>query len=90
MNNETFLQTLEDTAKKLSIRVSYEDLRKGEVNTHGGMLSLRGEKRILIHKGLSTDEKIDVLTEILASLDTEGVHMTPEARDRLAAVKKPA
>lgn len=84
MKNQELLTLLEETAEKLSIKLSYEDLRKGEVNTPGGMFLLRGEKRILIHKGLSVKEKIEVLTDLLAGVDTEGVHIPPGVRKKLS------
>lgn len=88
MKKELLLQKLEETAEKLSVKLTYEDLHKGEVNTHGGMFRLRSEKRIIVHKGLNTDEKIDVLIEILASLDTNEVHLAPEVRELLDSAKK--
>ena len=83
MENEAYLNILEETAERLSIKLSYEDLRKGEVATPGGIFMLRGERRILIHKGLTVEEKIDLLSEILSDLDTESVHIPVEVRDRL-------
>ncbi|MDH4101496.1 MAG: hypothetical protein OEV28_13085 [Nitrospirota bacterium] len=88
MKNEILLQKLEEIAEKLSVKLTYEDLRKGEVNTHGGIFRLRSEKRIIVHKNLTIDEKIDVLIEILASLDTNDVHLAPEIRELLDSAKK--
>lgn len=83
MKDETFLNILEETAEKLSIKLTYEDLRKGEVATHGGIFVLRGEKRIIIHKGLTIRDKIDVLADILSDVDTEGIHLPPDVREKL-------
>lgn len=85
MNYETLLTKLQETAEKLSIKVDYDDLRKGVINTPGGSFVLRGEKRILVHKHLTDEEKVDILTEILAKQDTEGVFMAPEVREVLQA-----
>ena len=90
MKDETLLSILEDTAEKLSIKLSYEDLRKGEVATHGGIFILRGEKRIIVHKSLTVGDKVDVLIDILSGVDTEGVHLPPEVRDRIARKKATA
>ncbi|MFQ5735473.1 MAG: hypothetical protein ACE5GY_01250 [Thermodesulfobacteriota bacterium] len=84
MKDESVLNLLEETAGRLSIKLGYEDLRKGEVATPGGMFTLRGERRILIHKGLTIKEKIDVLTDILSGVDTEEVHLPPDVRERLS------
>lgn len=88
MKDETFLSALEETAEKLSIKLSYEDLKKGEIDTHGGLCRLKDEKRILIHKGLTVREKIDILIEILSGVDTEGIHLPPDIREKLEAVKR--
>ena len=86
MKDESVLTLLEETAEKLSIKLGYEDLRKGVVATPGGIFVLRGEQRILIHKGLSLKEKIDVLTDILSGVDTEQIHLPPDVRKRLDRV----
>ncbi len=84
MKDESVLDLLEETARRLSIELGYEDLRKGEVATPGGIFTLHGQRRILIHKGLTLKEKIDVLTEILGGVDTEDVHLPPDIRERLS------
>ncbi len=88
MKDEELLTSLEEAAAKLGIKLDYEDLRKGEVVSHGGLFVLRGEKRILIHRGLCVKDKTSVLLEILSGLDTESVHLPPNIRHRIEAVKK--
>ncbi len=83
MKDDQLLEKLEEAARRLSVQLGYEDLRKGEVNTPGGIFLLKGEKRILIHKGLSTREKADVLSKALSTLDTEGIHLPEAIRKRL-------
>jgi len=83
MKDEALLEFLEEAAERLSIKLGYEDLRKGEVATPGGIFMLRGERRILIHKGLSVEDKVDCLSDILSNLDLEGIHLPPEVRERL-------
>lgn len=83
MKDETLLQALEEATAQLSIKLSYEDLRKGDVATPGGMFMLRGEKRIIIHRGLILRDRIDVLADLLSELDTESIHLAPEVRARL-------
>ena len=70
------------------MKLDYDDLRKGEVNTPGGAFVLRGKKHILVHKNLSVKEKVEVLVEILVGMDTEGVHMPPEARERIEEARR--
>jgi len=83
MKDDSVLQALEDACSRLGIKLSYEDLLKGVVATHGGMFMLRGEKRIIIHKGLQARDKIELLAELLAGVDTDGIHLPPEVRDRI-------
>lgn len=87
MKDDTLLQALEEAAERLDIKLSYEDLLKGVVATHGGMFMLRGEKRIIIHKGLHVKDKIELLTELLAEVNTEAIHLAPEVRDRIEKAK---
>ncbi|MBI5328207.1 MAG: hypothetical protein HZB80_07945 [Deltaproteobacteria bacterium] len=87
MKDEIILPLLEEAAEKLSVKVYYDDLRKGEVNTPGGSCMLRGERRIIIHKKLYTREKVDILMEILSEMDFEDVHLPVEIRERLDKIK---
>ncbi len=89
MKAEDLLEKLEETARRLSIKVDYDDLQKGEVRTRGGLFRLNGEERILIHKKLSTKERAEVLLGILSGIDTEGVHIPEAIRKRLEAVSGP-
>ncbi|MDP2681965.1 MAG: hypothetical protein Q8P28_04040 [Deltaproteobacteria bacterium] len=87
MKDEIILPLLEEAAEKLTIKVSYDDLRKGEVNTPGGSFVLKGERRIIIHKKLYTGEKVDILMELLSEMDFEGIHLPVEIRERLDRIK---
>lgn len=87
MKDETILPLLEEAAERLTIKVSYDDLRKGEVNTPGGSCVLKGERRIIIHKKLSAGEKVDILMELLSEMDFEGIHLPVEIRERLEKIK---
>lgn len=87
MKDETILPLLEEAAEKLSVKVYYDDLRKGEINTPGGSCVLKGERRIIIHKKLYIREKVDILMELLAEMDFEGVHLPVEIRERLDRIK---
>ena len=84
MKNDALLAILEQTAEKLSIKLDYDDIRKGDVVSYGDSFILRGEKHILIDKKLNTQEKADLLIEILAKFDTEEIHLPPDVRDMLS------
>lgn len=83
MKAEAFLSAMEELAERLGIKLSYEDLHKGEVTTHGALFKLRGAKRIIIHKGLTHGERGDLLAEILACEDLDSMHLAPQVRSRL-------
>ncbi|MBI5643852.1 MAG: hypothetical protein HY954_10305 [Deltaproteobacteria bacterium] len=88
MKDDKILGLLEEAAKSLSVTVEYDDLKKGAVNTHGGAYILRGEKRILLHKYLSTQEKAELLAEILSGMDA-GALLPPEVRRILQSAAPP-
>jgi hypothetical protein len=80
MKNDALLTILEQTAEKLSIKLDYDDIRKGDVVSYGDSFILRGERHILIDKKLNDKEKGDLLVEILSKFDTEDIHLPPEVR----------
>ncbi len=88
MKDEALLEKLEETALRLSIKVDYDDLHKGEVRTNGGIFTLKGEQRILIHKKLSLKDRVGVLLHLLSLLDTEGIHLPEAVRKRITSSRK--
>ncbi|MFQ5479937.1 MAG: hypothetical protein ACE5DW_01515 [Thermodesulfobacteriota bacterium] len=89
MKDELLLEKLEETAGKLSIKVGYENLHKGEVRTNGGIFTLKGEQRILIHKKLSLKDRVGVLLHLLSLLDTESLHLPDAVRTKIEGSRKP-
>ncbi len=87
MKVQEVLALLEETARKLSIRLHYDDLKKGVVNTPGGSFVLRGEKHILLHKHLTLQEKVEVLAELLSEMDTDGIHLPPLVRQKIESAR---
>ncbi|VAV85798.1 hypothetical protein MNBD_DELTA01-1984 [hydrothermal vent metagenome] len=83
MKETELLQLLEQAVEKLSITLEYDDLRKGAINTTGGAFVLRGERHILLHKHLAVDEKVELLSEILSTMDTESLHLAPVLRHKI-------
>lgn len=90
MKDSEMLSALESAIAGLGVRLDYEDLRKGEVNTDGGVCVLNGERRALVHKGLSAEDKVEVLLKILSGMDTEAIHLPPAVRKRLDSIKEHA
>ncbi len=83
MTRDAMLNILEETLKGLSVKLVYDDLRKGEVNTRGGLFTLKGERCALIHKGLSVEDKVELLLGILSTMDTESLHLPPAVRKKI-------
>ncbi len=88
MNDTFILSCLEEAAEKLSIKVDYDDLKRGDVDTAGGIFVLRGERRILIHRGLHVREKVSILAELLADMNIDGIHLPPEVRKMLESAQR--
>ncbi|MBE9531626.1 MAG: hypothetical protein IME98_02335 [Proteobacteria bacterium] len=88
MKDDALLTILEQTAEKLSIKLDYDDIRKGDVVSYGDTFILRGERHILIDKKLNDREKGELLVEILAKFDTEDVHLPPEVRTKIDREKE--
>ncbi len=88
MKDDALLAILEQTAEKLSIKLDYDDIRKGDVVSYGDTFILRGERHILIDKKLNDREKGELLIEILAKFDTEDIHLPPEIRTLIDVEKE--
>ena len=88
MKNDALLTLLEETAEKLSINLDYDDVRKGVVTSYGDSFKLRGTQHILIDKTLTTDERADLLIDILSKFDTEDIHLPPELRERFEQARQ--
>jgi len=69
MKADEELITLEKALENLSIALEYDDLKKGVINTSGGYFIHKGRERVIVHKSLLPFERVDVLMDILASLD---------------------
>lgn len=83
MKDDALLAILEQTAEKLTIKLDYDDIRRGNVVSYGDSFILRGERHILIDKKLNDMEKCGLLIEILAKFDTEDIHLPPEIRGKI-------
>jgi hypothetical protein len=79
MRMEPVLEELEGAAAKLGVNVTYEVL--GETVGGGGLCKVKGAYRVIIEKRGTPGEKAVTLAKALAALDTEGVFLTPAARD---------
>jgi len=77
------LQELEELARALRVRVSY-DAMIGPTQGGGGLCKVRGEFRVIIDRRLRPVDRVRVLAEALRSFDTEGHFVSPQVRLLLA------
>jgi hypothetical protein len=86
MKMEPVLEDLEAAAHKLGVKVSYELI--AETVAGGGLCKVKGAWRVIIEKRGTAGEKAATLAKALAALDTEGVFLSPAARDMVDRYKR--
>jgi hypothetical protein len=75
------LAELEQIAKALSIKVSYDDLRTSK----GGSCRVMETRRIIINKHLQSGEKINLLARELGGFDLSGLNIPDKVRKKIEA-----
>jgi hypothetical protein len=85
MKAEVILELLEAAAEQLAIKVSYEPLQTGGLQTglRGGLCRVKGEFRIIIDKRSSDEERVTTLAGALATFDTSELELPQKVRDLL-------
>ena len=73
------LTDLENIAKALSIRVSYDDLKMSK----GGSCRVMETRRIIINKRLQNSEKINLLARELGAFDLSGLAIPENVRKKI-------
>ena len=73
------LADLENIAKALSIKVSYDDLKMSK----GGSCRLMETRRIIINKRLQNSEKINLLARELGGFDLSGLDIPENVRKKI-------
>jgi hypothetical protein len=73
------LADLENIAKALSIRVSYDDLKTSK----GGSCRVMETRRIIINKHLQNSEKINLLAKELGGFDLRGLDVPDQVRKKI-------
>ena len=70
---------LENVAKTLLIKVSYDDLKTSK----GGSCRVMETRRIIINKHLSSGEKINLLARELGGFDLSGIDIPDNVRKKI-------
>jgi hypothetical protein len=73
------LADLENIAKALSIKVSYDDLKTSK----GGSCRVMETRRIIINKHLQNSEKINLLAKELGGFDLSGLDIPDHVRKKI-------
>ncbi len=73
------LTDLENIAKTLSIKVSYDDLKSSK----GGSCRVKETRRIIINKHLQSGEKINLLARELGGFDLSGLDIPDAIRKKI-------
>jgi hypothetical protein len=73
------LEDLENIAKALSIKVSYDDLKASK----GGSCRVVETRRIIINKRLQNTEKINLLARELGNYDLTGLVISDRIRKKI-------
>ncbi|MGE5809541.1 MAG: hypothetical protein ACM32I_10470 [Nitrospirota bacterium] len=79
------LADLENVAKELSIKISYDDLKTSK----GGACRVLETRRIIINKHLQNHEKIKLLARELGNFDLSGVEMPEQIRKKIEKESEP-
>lgn len=74
------LADLENIAKALQVRVSYDDLK----TSRGGSCRVLESRRIIINKHLQNAEKINLLAAELGNFDLSALEIPDEIRKKIA------
>ncbi len=88
MQDEHLLALLEGLAEQLGIPVSYASLSTDEYGALGGACVIRGDRQIIIERGLSGRQKARLLAEALSHSDLEALFLLPAVREAIEHARK--
>lgn len=88
MDDGGLLRALEGLAEQLRIPVRYAALATEELPGRGGLCVIRGERRIIIEKDLTTRQKARLLAAGLAQFDFEDVFLLPAVREAIEGARQ--
>ena len=90
MKPEQLAEALETAASQLGVKVRYETLAAAGPNGGGGLCKVKGDWFIIIDKKTATSERVSILGDALATMDTEHLYLPPMVREMLAQRKAAA
>ena len=73
------LSELEQAARSLDVKVTYEDIK----TSRGGSCRVMASRRIIINKHLHMNEKINLLARELGKFDLAGLDLSDRVRKKI-------
>jgi hypothetical protein len=83
MKSEQLVLALEAAAEQLGVKVRYENLAASGPTGGGGLCKLKGDWCVIIDKKTAPSERASILTDALATLDSDAVFLPPKVRELL-------
>lgn len=84
MKAEQLTEILEAVATQLGVKVRYEAMAASGPTGGGGLCRVKGDWCVIIDKKTAPSERASILTDALATLDTDKVELPAKVRELLA------
>jgi hypothetical protein len=84
MKAEQLAEILETAATQLGVKVRYEALTTSGPTGGGGLCRVKGDWCVIIDKKTAPSERASILTDALATMDTDAIFLPPKVRELLA------
>ena len=84
MKAEQLTEVLETAAQQLGVKVRYENMASSGRTGGGGLCRVKGEWCVIMDKKTVPSERASILCDALATLDTDGIFLPPQAREMIA------
>ena len=84
MKAEQLTEILETAATQLGVKVRYDALAASGPTGGGGLCKVKGDWCVIIDKKTAPSERASILTDALATMDTDAIFLPPKVREMLA------
>ena len=82
-------EELKNVAERLGVTVVEHSFKATGLRARSGMCKIHGHRHFIMDKRCTMREKIELLAEALAALDSEALFMVPAVRDLLKKHGRP-
>ena len=83
MKSTQLYQHLKETAEKLDITVSEQNLRATGINARSGFCTVKGRQFFIMEKNLPVRQKVEVLADCLRQMPLDNIYLVPAVRNFL-------